>query len=307
MVRIRATEERIRAVYPEQEMRCPVHLHIGQEAVPAGVCAALQSSDRVFASHRSHGPYLALDGDLIAFFGELYGRECGCARGRGGSMHLLDRDRGYWGSSAIVGGTIPIAVGSALASTFRGEEAVSVAFFGDGACEEGVLYESLNFAALRSLPVLFVCENNGYATNSPLEARQARDSIAERSSAFGVRAEQVDGNDAEVVHRVTVEALARARTRGGPTLIEAKTYRWMGHVGIDRDDATGARPTEEVEAWLRRCPIERIERTIRADGVDHEELELVHREAEREAEEAQRFARESPSVDVSSFLEGVES
>lgn len=294
MLRMRLAEEKVADLYPQQEMRCPVHLHVGQEAVSAGVCAHLTPEDRIFGSHRSHGPYLAAGGDLGAFFAELYGKETGCCRGRGGSMHLLDRAAGYWGSSAIVAGTIPIAVGTALATVTAGQAAVSACFFGDGAVDEGVFYESLAFAGLRKLPVLFVCENNRYATNSHQSARQARDNIAERGPVFGVAGVRVDGNDVFAVEAAAREAVRRARAGEGPTLLECLTYRWKGHVGPGED----GRPRAELEEWRVRCPIRAFERTVLAEGaLSQGDLDAVRGEVAREVEKAVAFARESPFPD----------
>ncbi len=303
MVRIRLAEEKIVEVYSEQEMRCPVHLHIGQEAVSAGVAAHLDGNDRLFASHRSHGPYLALGGDLHAFYAELYGRESGCCRGRGGSMHLLDRSVGYWGSSALVGGTIPIAVGAALAAVHERSGRVAVCFFGDGAVDEGVFYESLNFAALKKLPVLFVCENNFYATNSPQRRRHALDNIHERATVLGVEGLRVDGNDALAISDAAGSAILKARSGGGPTLLEARTYRWKGHVGPAGDTDLGHRPLEELESWLERCPIRGFRERVTAEGwLDEVDLQGVVDAVTREVERAISSARQAPFPQVEAFL-----
>ncbi len=219
MLRIRRIEEAIAEEYPKKEMRCPVHLSIGQEAVAVGVAAHLTNDDRVFSNHRCHAHYLAKGGDLRAMIAELFGKAAGCSAGKGGSMHLAAPDRGMMGASALVGGTIPLAVGSALDAHLRGIARVSVAFFGDGGSEEGVFYESLNFSALKKLPVIFVCENNLYATYSHQSTRQARSEIHTRGETFGVPGKFVDGNDVEAVWNAAKEASNRARQGHGPTVL----------------------------------------------------------------------------------------
>ncbi len=305
MVRIRVTEEKIASVYPEQQMKCPVHLHIGQEAVSAGVALALDPRDRLFASHRSHGPYLALGGDLLAFFAELYGKAAGCSGGRGGSMHLQDRSVGYWGSSAIVAGTIPIGVGAALALKLERQPQVAVVFFGDGAVDEGVFYESLNFAALKRLPMLFICENNGYATQSSQELRQAGGGIVERAQALGVTAIAVDGNDVEAVCRLSTEARTRALVGGGPTLIEAATYRQRGHVGPGDDLAHGYRDRSEYDEWLSRDPIDRFEARAATTPERNQVFATIRADIEQEVEEAHDRARRLPDPEAALFLREV--
>ena len=255
MARIRKAEEAIVARYPEQEMRCPAHLSIGQEAVAAGVCAALGPDDTALSGHRCHAHYLAKGGGLREMFAELYGKATGCCAGKGGSMHLTAPQVGMLGASAIVAGTIPMAVGSALAASLRGTSDVSVAFFGDAAMEQGVTHESLAFAALRHLPVLFVCENNLYATHSPLAARQPSADIWPRAAAHGVPGVGVDGNDVLEVYRAARAAVERSRRGDGPTFIEAKTYRWREHVGPNFDIDLGYRTQAELDAWIARDPL----------------------------------------------------
>jgi len=300
MLPMRLAEEGIVAHYAEQEMRCPVHLHIGQEAPSASVAECVQPEiDRVFGTHRSHGPYLALDGSLEAFFGELYGKQTGCCRGRGGSMHLIAKDSGYWGSSALVGGVIPIAVGAALAARQQGTGGTAVCFFGDGAVDEGVFYESMSFAALRRLPVLFLCENNFYATLSRQRDRQLLDNIPKRAQSFGVPSERVDGNDVVATHAACHRAFARARDGQGPSLIEARTYRWMAHVGPSPD----ARSQNELQQWQARCPLMRCEQLLLSEhGFSDGEIAELHRDIEQQVQSAIAHAQEAPFPDVAEFL-----
>ena len=295
MLLLRLAEEKVAELYPQQQMRCPVHLYIGQEAMASGVCAHLRPRDYVFGSHRSHGCYLAQGGSLKAMFAELYGKRAGCAGGRGGSMHMIDEAVGFMGTSSIVGGTIPMSVGAAWSASLRGTDALGVCFFGEAAVEEGVFSESLNFAALKRLPVLFVCENNLYATNTPLGDRQpAGAEIRRRGEPFGVPGVRVDGNDVLAVHAAAGEAVARARKGGGPTILEGMTYRWKAHVGPDGDAHLGYRSQAEIDAWMARCPIRALEGPLRAAGGKPEEIRSG---VAREVEEAVAFAQSAPLPD----------
>lgn len=256
MLRIRMVDENIAERYAEQEMRCPVHLSIGQEAVAVGACHALRRTDRVFSTHRCHAHYLAMDGDLKAMLAEIYGKAAGCTGGRGGSMHLTDHDKGMIASVPIVASSIPLAVGAALADQIDGNKNVSVAFFGDAAVEEGVFHESANFASLRKLPVLFVCENNIYSIYTQLKDRQPSRQITELARAHGMSFASADGNDVVAVFKATQEAVERARQSGGPTFLLFDTYRLSEHCcGPGFDKHKGYRSEAEYEAWLSRCPI----------------------------------------------------
>ncbi|HNQ35848.1 MAG TPA: thiamine pyrophosphate-dependent dehydrogenase E1 component subunit alpha [bacterium] len=299
MLLIRRVEERLCALYPDQEIKCPIHLYIGQEAVAAGVCARLRKSDYLVSNHRSHGHYLAKGGGLREFFAELYGRRTGCSGGWGGSMHLADPELGLLGSSAIVAGGIPIAVGAALAARMEGRGRVAAVFFGDGAADEGVFYESLNFAALRKLPVVFVCENNFYATNSRQSARQPLDNIYRRGRIFGIPGFRLDGNDAAAVYAAAGRAVERARRGRGPTLLECRTYRWKQHVGYQEDWEGGCRPARELSCWKKRCPLERFGRRLRRSGLLTPARErALTAEIDRRIEAARAAARREPSADT---------
>lgn len=258
---------------PEHAIRCPTHLSIGQEAPAVGVCAALEVTDVIYSTHRCHAHYLAKGGDLHRMVAELFGKVTGCAKGKGGSMHLVDTSVGMLGSSAIVGGSIPLAVGSALAAQMRGEQTVAVCFFGDGAVEEGIFHESLHFAALRKLPVIFACENNVYATLSHIDARQ-NTPIYERAASYGAVGERVDGNDVEAVVLASRRAVERARAGQGPTLFEFPTYRWLGHVGPTADTGSARRSQSELELWKTRCPIERLRQKLPMDLVESTEISV---------------------------------
>lgn len=268
MLRIRLVEERIADLYPQQEMRCPVHLCIGQEAIAVGVCGRLRTEDYVLSAHRSHGHYLAKGGELTSMLAEIYGRASGCASGRGGSMHLIDREAGFLGSVPIVGSTLPIAVGAALGSAMRGEDRVTVVFFGDGATEEGVFHESLNFAALKKLPIVFVCENNFYSIYTPLADRQPpRRDLMRLAAGHGLAGARGDGNDVLEVDRHAADAVARARSGDGPTLLEFHTYRMREHCGPSADDHLAYRDEATVRAWRDRDPLRVLERhMVRESG-----------------------------------------
>jgi len=305
MLKIRLVEERLADALLNEEIRCPVHLYTGEEAIATGVCAHLNESDYVFGTHRSHGHYLAKGGDLKAMIAEIYGKTSGCAQARGGSMHLVDPDLKIF-ATPIVGATIATAVGAALASSLRGDGAVSVAFFGDGATDEGRFYESLNLAALYKLPVLFVCENNFYSTHMPLKARQPADNIYKRAEAFAMPGVRVDGNDVCEVHRVAGEAVERARSGGGPTLIECQTYRWHGHVGPYYDFDKGLRSLEEFKSWQARCPVKHLEQTLVAERIlTNDDLMPIYQRIKREVEEAIAFAKASPMPEANDLLKYV--
>ena len=294
MLRIRRVEEKIAELYPQQEMKCPCHLYIGQEAVAAGVCANLTQEDYLFGTYRGHGIYLAKGGSLKALLAELYGKETGATRGRGGSMQLVAPEIGFLCASAIVGGTLPMGVGAALAAKFRGRGQVSAIVFGDGATEEGVFHESMNFASLKKLPVVFVCENNFYATYSHQSARQCADNIYKRAEAYNMPGFRIDGNDVLEMHEASRSAMERARRGEGPTLLECRTYRWLEHVGPSRDTHLGYRSEEEVKEWMARCPIKTFEDSLLKEGVlSSEKIKMLNEELKKEIEEAVVFAQKS--------------
>jgi TPP-dependent pyruvate/acetoin dehydrogenase alpha subunit len=269
MLRIRMIEEEIAARYfePEQKMRCPVHLSIGQEAIAVGVSAALTSADQIVSTHRCHAHYLAKGGNLLAMLAELMGKEIGCCGGRGGSMHLYDKDAGVMLSLPIVAASIPVGVGAAFAFKQNRSQNVAVIYLGDASLEEGVYHESANFAALKKLPAIFLCENNLYSVYTNLEDRQPRRALTELGRAHGMPAVQVDGNDLSAVHAATVEAVARARAGEGPSFIQADTYRWREHCGPNYDNDLGYRTVAEFEAWRARDPIERLRAMLTARGL----------------------------------------
>ncbi len=306
MLRIRRVQLRIESLYPLDEMKTPVHLYIGQEAVAVGVCANLTSEDTIASNHRSHGHYLAKGGDLGRMIAELYCRETGCSRGRGGSMHLVDPAVGHLGSSSIVGGGIPIGTGLGLAIRMQKKSGVSVVFFSDGAADEGVLYESVNFAILKKLPVIFVYENNQFSVCSRATHRQAGEIIFHATPPHQMASERVDGNSVLDVYGAARRAVDRARAGGGPSFLECVTYRVRGHAGAGSDAALGYRTAEEIASWAARCPVMNFQERLLGEGVlAPEDVRRFETEIDREIDAAFSFARKSPlprAEDVTLYL-----
>jgi pyruvate dehydrogenase E1 component alpha subunit len=270
------------------------------------VCAALRRTDVVYSGHRCHAHYLAKGGDLFRMVAELYGRETGCSRGRGGSMHLNDPSVGFAGAAPILGETIAVAVGAGWAIARSGAPHVSVCFFGDGATEEGVFHESLNFAALHRIPTLFVCENNGYSITSPLHARQPVDTtIWQRALGYGVAARHVDGNDVFAVREAAAEAVRLCRVGNGPYLLELATYRWREHVGPGWDRGEGYRTESEVDSWMANCPVQRATAVLRAeDDTIDDRVARWDEEFRTETYQAADAAKASAFPPVEHLLDG---
>jgi len=301
MLRIRRAEEMLADRYSEQEMRCPMHLCIGQEAVAVGVCENLKVFDRVFSNHRAHGHYLAKGGDLKAMVAELYGRATGCCGGRGGSMHLIDLDAGFMGATPIVGGTVPLAVGSAWKSKLLEDGAVTVVFFGDGCFEEGVMHESMNFAALHALPVVFICENNLFSVYTHIDDRQPSRKIYKIAEAHGLDSCQGNGSSIIEVHQKSKAAINRARAGHGPQFLEFNVYRWREHCGPNFDNELNYRSSEDISLGLSQCPIENFKSELYSANVLNENhIAVFENEIQSELTTAFKFARESPSGDLAS-------
>ncbi len=295
LVRCRAFEDKLAELYPLKEMKCPTHLSTGQEASAAGVCAALLKEDMVFSTHRCHSHIVAKGGDFKALMAELWGKSAGCAHGKGGSMHFLEPEIGMMGSSAIVGGTLPLALGAALASQMQGKDLVSVAFFGDGAVEQGTFHESLSFAALKKLPVIFVCENNDMATCTHLDHRQPYPEMYRHAEAYDIPGVRTDGTKVETVYEAAVNAVARARKGEGPSLIEVMCYRWKEHVGPNTDYHLGHRTKEDLEWWMARDPIKLFEQSASKNKLlTKDYIENTKNMVNIQLDEAVAFARETP-------------
>jgi len=296
MLRIRLIEEAIEGCYHEDQMKTPIHLVIGQEATSVGCCAALTPQDLLYSSHRTHGNYLAKGGDLRAMLSEMFCRANGCVGSRGGSMHLIDKRVGMAGTSAIVAGAIPIATGAALAAQMKGDDRVVAVFFGDAGTEEGATSESLNFAALKQLPIIFFCENNFYSVQSPLWTRQPAREIWKWARGYGLESIQVDGMNVLTVYDATREAVARARAGGGPTFIEALCYRYRAHGGSGDDTKTGYRDSDERTAWDAVDPVALHAPYLMEIGVlTDAQLSAMRSDIAAEIEDAFRHAMASPN------------
>jgi len=306
MVRIRFCEESLVEPILRGEIRCPCHLYSGEEAVATGICAALTERDYIFSTHRSHGHFLAKGGSMNELIAEIYCRESGCSRGRGGSMHLIDLHKGMIGSVPIVAGTISLALGAALAVSIQRKKQVTVSFFGDGATGEGVLYESLNFASLKKLPMIFACENNLYATHMPIQDCRVSNDIYRIAEPFCIESHVVNGNDVLEVYDVARRAVEKCRQGLGPIFFELRTYRLRGHVGPDdniQGTHTDIRPKEEVESWIRRDPIKAFEDYVTEYHLlDKQALRDIQRAAEIEVAEAHTFAKRSPMPDQKELM-----
>ena len=292
MLTIRLAEEAIAGMVESGEARCPCHLGIGQEAVAVGLAEHLRPTDRCFGAHRSHSHYLALGGSLNELVAEVLGKVTGCSRGYGGSMHLRAPQVGLLGTVPIVGATVPIATGAALAAKLDGRGDIAVSFLGDGATEEGVFHESLNLAASMSLPVLFVIENNLYSSHLHISLRQPNDRVARFAEAHAIETAVLDGNDIGIVSSVTGEVVEGMRSQPRPFLIEAVTYRWRGHVGHREDMDVGVERTDNLPAWKMRDPIGRLEVSMNERGLQ-EQIATIRDSVAEEVVQALEFARSS--------------
>ena len=290
LYRIRRVEEEIARVYPTNKIKSPVHLSIGQEAISVGVCLALEPKDIVFGTYRGHALYLAKGGNLKKMIAELYGKATGCAKGKGGSMHLIDVSAGVMGGSAVVGTTIPQAVGYAYALKIKRSRSVVVSFFGDGAVDEGVFHESMNFAALKNLPIIFVCENNFYAIHTHQMQRQANSKIWERALSYGMPAERIEGNDVFTIYQKVLKTVKAIRKGvDGPFFFECMTYRLKEHVGPNEDYHLGYRTRDEAKPWIKNDPLQKLALLIKT-----KKCQKIEKEVEKEIREAFDFAEKSP-------------
>ncbi|MCC7363803.1 MAG: thiamine pyrophosphate-dependent dehydrogenase E1 component subunit alpha [Dehalococcoidia bacterium] len=305
MLRIRLFEEEAGKLSEAGRIPGALHLYVGEEAVAAGVMAHLTDADQLTSTHRGHGHLVAKGGDFKKMYAELFGRSTGYCKGKGGSMHIADVDLGMLGANGIVGGGPPIAIGAAFANKYRGTRNVTVCFFGDGASNEGTFHEAANMAALYRLPVVFVCENNGFGEFTPQAKHQAIRDVADRATSYGMPGLIVDGMDAVAVYESAGEAIERARRGEGPTLLEAKTYRFFDHVGV-RGMGVSYRADEEVLEWRKRDPLLSFEQKLVETGVtDQGSINALRERVLFEINEAITFAQESPFPDESQLLEDV--
>lgn len=306
MIVIRCAEEKIGDEFGKAIIKCPCHLVIGQEAPAVGIADHIRPGDRVFGAHRSHAHFLALGGSLHHLLAEVLGKDTGCSRGMGGSMHLLDRAHNFHGSVPIVGATIPIATGAALAAKMDKQGAIAVSFLGDGATEEGVFHESLNFASNFKLPVIYVVENNLFSSHLHIKLRQPFDSTCRFAAAHGVAWQRVDGNDIVAMSAAAGRAVTAARAGEGPQLIEAVTYRWRGHVGHREDNDVGVMRKEGLVEWKKRDPVGRLARAMEAQGyLTDAQLQSVWSESRAAVESAWQKASADPYPPVSALLDRV--
>ncbi len=305
MVRIRHFEEAAGQLAEQSRLPGFLHLYVGEEAVASGVCAALTDADQISSTHRGHGHLVAKGGDFNRMMAELMAKETGYCKGRGGSMHICDLDLGMLGANGIVGGGVPIAVGAGFADKYKGDGNVSVVFFGDGASNIGAFHEAANMAAALHLPVIFVCENNEYGEFTPRGQTMAITDVVDRAVGYGMPGVIVDGMDAIAVYEAATEAVARARAGDGPSFIEAKTYRFYNHHGV-QTLGMKYRSDEELEEWKKRDPIDLMEaRLVEAGVMSAEDVQAVHDRVQAEVDAAIEFAENSPAPDPSSLFDDV--
>ena len=303
MLTIRCFEQKVVDCHKKGLVQGAAHSYTGMEAVAVGICAAMRDDDYVTSTHRGHGHCIARGLDVRRMLAEIFGRATGYCKGKGGSMHLADMDRGMLGADGIVGGGIPIAAGAALGCRVLGHDRVVVCFFGDGATNQGSFHEAANFAAVNKLAVVFVCENNHWALSAGFEATTAVDNVADRAAAYSMPGHIVDGNDVEAVHAVAVTAIKRARTGEGPSLVECKTYRWEGHSVFPRPDP---RPAQEIEDWRKRDPIAALLQVLLDNGIlDADGQSQIEEEVAALIDEAESFARSSPLPDPETAFEDI--
>lgn len=306
MMKIRRFEDKSVELLNKNEIVCPVHLYTGQEAIAVGICQELNDEDYVFSTHRSHGHFIAKGGSLKELMAELYGKKTGCSKGKGGSMHLVDSEIGFMGSSAIVAGSIPLAVGAALSAKIQGNGRVAVAFFGDGATDEGVFYESLNFASLNKLPTIFIYENNLFSTHLPINLRHANVNLSEIADAHKIPSTKVDGNDVLKINSAAKIMIEAARKGKGPFFMECMTFRWMSHVGPWQDLDVGYRKKKDVEHWMNRCPIKKIKNELsKRVSYDINRLSIIENKINNEIEHSLKFAKESDYPEDSELVKHV--
>ena len=305
MVRIRVFETEAGRLAEAGKIPGALHLYVGEEAVAAGVMAHLSDADWITSTHRGHGHLIAKGGAFDRMFAELFGRATGYCRGKGGSMHISNMELGMLGANGIVGAGPPIAVGAAFANKYRKTDRVAVSFFGDGASNEGAFHEAANMAALYKLPVIFVCENNGYGEYTPQAEHQAIVDVADRAAGYGMPGVVVDGMDAAAVYEAAGAAIARARQGDGPTLLECKTYRFFDHVGV-RGMGLSYRTDEELKEWQKRDPIHQFEARLAERGVlDQVQAAAIHEEILAEVKAGIAFAEESLPPDAATLLDDV--
>ncbi|MDR0876164.1 MAG: thiamine pyrophosphate-dependent dehydrogenase E1 component subunit alpha [Clostridiales Family XIII bacterium] len=305
MFKMRRFEEEVFEFYKKGLMPGLAHLYLGEEAVATGCCAAIAADDYIGSSHRGHGHLVARGADTAKMMAEILGKETGYSHGKGGSMHIMALDLGILGANGIVGGEIPIATGAAYSALYRGTKQVAVSFFGDSATNEGTFHESVNMAAAWNLPCIYVIENNLYGISVDIRDVTNTENLADRAKGYGIPGVVVDGMDVEAVYAVMEEAVARARAGKGPTIIEAKTYRWQGHHVGDPGDYRLRRDTKEKEKWMKRDPVAAFRAKAIKDGIPESEILKIENEIETEIRAAVKFAVDSPYPDPSEAFDDI--
>lgn len=302
MYKIRKFERAAYDLYTKNLIRGSVHLYIGEEAIAAGTCINLKKDDCITSTHRGHGHCVAKGGNIKLMMAELLGKKTGLCKGKGGSMHIADPDIGIFGANGIVGGGIGVATGLAYASKYFDMKRVVVCFFGEGASNQGVLFEVMNMASLWKLPIIYICENNYYALSTPYECAVSNTDVANRAKQFGLESVTIDGNNVEEVYKVTKKFIENARKNNKPSFIEALTYRWMGHFLGDREVY---RTKEEVNEWKKKCPINCYEKKLLRLGYKEKEIEKIKSEIDKEIKKAVDFALGSPEPELESIFEDI--
>jgi len=302
---IRKAEETIRAYYAEDEMKTPMHMSMGAEAIAVGICHALRQEDQVFGSYRSHAIYLAKTGNIDDFFAEMYGKDTALLKGKGGSMHLCAPDFGFMGTSAIVASSIPVAVGATFANKQQGNGKITATFFGDGAVDEGNFWESLNLACVMKLPVLFIYEDNGFAVHTPVQTRHGYSSISDIVSQFNCKVFKEDTTDVEVIYKLACRALRVIKTAQAPCFIHLRYYRYLEHVGVNEDFDAGYRSKEEFSEWYQRDPVYLQRAKLIQQGIKEADVARIDEEIDHQVENSLRLAKAAPFTDVSELYKGV--
>ncbi|MBI2599779.1 thiamine pyrophosphate-dependent dehydrogenase E1 component subunit alpha [Candidatus Daviesbacteria bacterium] len=299
---IRAAEELIIKHYDSNEMKTPMHMSMGEEGICAGVCTALEGNLQAFGTYRSHGLYLALTEETDRFFAEMYGKVTGVLRGKGGSMHLLSPDDGLLGISAVVGSTLPLAVGSAFANLYLKKKQITAVFFGDGAVDEGVFWESLNVACLKKLPVLFVCEDNGYAVHTPPSLRHGYKSLTNIIKQFPVSVFETDSTDAEVIYKLTMQAARSIKKKQQPAFLYLKYYRYLEHVGVHEDFHAGYRSRKEFIGWQKKDPVRLLRNKLKGLKVKESDIAKLEESINKQLEKSLEKAVKAPFPNSSELL-----
>lgn len=302
---IRKAETQIRRYYPENEMKTPMHMSMGEEAIAVGVCQALKKDDQVFGTYRSHALYLAKTGETDNFFAEMYGKDTSLLKGKGGSMHLCSPEFGFMGTSAIVGSIIPVAVGASFANKRKKKDRIVAVFFGDGAIDEGNFWEGLNVACFMKLPILFICEDNGLAVHTPASERHGYSSITDIVSKFNCNVFKEDTTDAEVVYQLACKAIELIKTTQMPSFLYLRYYRYLEHVGVNEDFDAGYRSREEFEKWFKKDPVNLQKKKLIKLGAREEKIRRLEEKIDNRIENGIKLAKKAPFAKVSELYKDV--